>query len=365
MNIGILTYHFSNNYGAVLQTYALMEYLRKANRGGYNVLIINRTPIKADVIHWLYRLLNSNSSLFWRKFHQFDKEMLRPITKPYYKDNEMAYVVEDYGLDAIIVGSDQIWRGTMCGHSYFLNFLHENAPVKRISYAASFGTSQWDTSRKDTEYIKALLGRFDSVSVRENTGVDICHDVFGIDAELVLDPTMLHDASFYEENVIGDSMRKPSGKVVSYILGKSALPMVAAANQFAASVGKVHNELYWLSKDLSGLKLSDYERHNCHITVPEWLKEVRDADYVITNSFHCVVFSILFQKQFVVVEYEVGGNDRLYTLLSALGLTERITGNLSAIGSILKRQIAYSNCNSRLDTLKARSKSFLSKALES
>lgn len=360
MNIGILTYHFSNNYGAVLQTYAMQEKLRHL---GHTTIIINRTPIKADIIHRIYRFFNSNSSLYWRRFRHFATQYLSPITRPFYNDNQLREGISEYPLDAIVAGSDQIWRGSMCGHSYFLTFLPEVSSIRRISYAASFGKSEWDSSRKDTALIKEALNRFHHVSVRENTGVDICRNVFGVDAQLVLDPTLLHDAAFYEQNLLKDCRRKPSHKVVSYILGKSAIDKVNMANNFAASQGLAHTELYWLGKDLKSLSLSDFESYNRHITVEEWLSEIREAEYVITNSFHCAVFSILFRKKFVVIEYATGGNDRLVTLLTALGLEKRIVSDESGISDILSEDIDYEVCMSLLDRLKKQSTAFLDKAL--
>lgn len=361
MNVGILTYHFSNNYGAVLQTYALQEKLRQL---GHSTLIINRTPIKADIIHKIYQLLNSNSSLYWRRFRTFADNYLLPISRPYYTDDQLKRGISDYQLDAIVVGSDQIWRGTMCGHSYFLSFLPDNSLVRRISYAASFGKSEWDTTRADTDFIKVSLNRFHHISVRENTGVEICKEIFGINAKLVIDPTLLHDAGFYEKNIIKDGGMATSGKVISYILGKSAVNMVQAVNHFAKSHGLVHTELYWLEKDMKALQLSNFESHRSHISVAHWLSEIRDAEYVITNSFHCAVFSILFRKKFVVLEYELGGNDRLRTLLTALGLEMRIVEDDRDISKSLLNEIDYDKCFALLSNLKRRSEAYLINALK-
>lgn len=360
MNVGILTYHFSNNYGAVLQTYALQEKLRQL---GHSPLIIDRTPIKADIIHKLYQLLNSNSTLYWRRFKKFANIYLSPTTRPFYTDEQLQKGISDYLLDAIVVGSDQIWRSTMCGHSYFLNFLPDDSSVRRISYAASFGKSDWDTTRADTNLIKDLLKRFQHVSVRENTGVEICKDIFEINAELVIDPTLLHDASFYEQNIIKDDGASASGKVVSYILGKTAVNMVQAANYFATSQGLAHTELYWLDKDLNTKRLSNFESHKSHISVEKWLSEIRDAEYVITNSFHCAVFSILFRKKFVVLEYASGGNDRLCTLLCSLGLEKRMVSDESGIANVITEEIDYAKCFAKLAALREYSNAYLINAL--
>ncbi len=362
MNVGILTYHFSNNYGAVLQAYALLEKLRQL---GHSPLIINRTPIKPDLPHKLYRLLNSNSSWYWRRFSKFAQQYLQPITIPFYTDESLGRGISQYPLDAIIVGSDQIWRNTMCGYSYFLNFLEDNSSLMRISYAASFGISEWDLQRQDTKLIKDLLHRFDKISVRENTGIKILKNVFDVQsASLVLDPTLLHDADFYEDKVIRNSSSVFSGKVVSYILGKTALNMVLLANQFAVDKGLRHKELYWLKNDLKNLGLHNYEGNQAHIQVEEWLREIRDAEYIVTNSFHCAVFSILFKKKFVVLEYELGGNDRLRTLLDSLNLGWHICSTADNISKILERDSDYDAVFRQLSLLRDRSIEFIVNAID-
>lgn len=359
MKVGILTYHFSNNYGAVLQAYALMEQLRLM---GHEPMIVDRTPIKTDFLHRLYQIFNSNSSLYWTKFRQFQRDRLKPKTQPFYTDNEVADAIGSYNFDALIVGSDQIWRNTMCGHSYFLNFLPEDANIRRISYAASFGTSEWDTNRQDTRHIRDLLHRFNDISVREFSGQKICNDVFGVESRLVLDPTMLHDAGFYENSLLDGNPNKSSGRLVSYILGKAALPMVKSANMLAAKYGLGHHELYWLGKDLKALRLTNSVTQRHHITVDEWLREIRDAEYVVTNSFHCAVFSILFKKRFVVIEYESGGNDRLKTLTKQLGIDSKFV-DIDHMNEGLSAEVDYYNVMSKLLSLRENSINYLSNAL--
>lgn len=360
MKVGILTYHFSNNYGAVLQAYALMEQLCLM---GHEPMLVDRTPIKTDLLHRLYQIFNSNSSLYWTKFRQFQRDRLKPKTQPFYTDKEVADAIGLYNLDALIVGSDQIWRNTMCGHSYFLNFLSDASPVRRISYAASFGTSTWNTKRQDTELIRNLLHKFDRISVRENSGQKICNDVFDVESELVVDPTMLHEAKFYEDRILNAAPGNPSGRLVSYILGKAALSMVTTANSLAAKYSLEHHELYWLGKDLRGLKLTNILTQRHHITVEEWLSEIRDAEYVVTNSFHCAVFSILFKKKFVVLEYESGGNDRLITLLGELGIENRLCKPNTDLSHIIDAPIDYDSLMKKLVQLRNTSLDFLNNSL--
>lgn len=361
MKVGILTYHFSNNYGAVLQTYALQSMLSKL---GHSTIIINRTPIKRDILHRIYYMLGSNSSLNWTNFSRGCKRILNPITSPFTSDLKLEQSISKYKLDAIVAGSDQIWRGRMCGRTYFLEFLRDDTKIRRISYAASFGLSKWE-NYSDTDEVNKLLHKFNHISVREQSGVEICKNQFNIEAQLVLDPTLLFGEQFYIQSLLNNKLKQTSGKVVSYILGKKAQSMVLAANQFAAGYGLKHKELYWLKKDLSSFNLHNFSSaKRQHITIEEWLTDIRDAEYVITNSFHCVVFSILFHKKFVVFSYEAGGNDRLVTLLNALGLENHICRETDNFESILQQDIDYAKVEQLLRPLRDKSMSYLNSALQ-
>ena len=211
MKIGILTLPLHTNYGGILQAYALQTVLE---RMGHQTVVLNHKR-KYSLPAW--RLPLSYTKRVIKKFvlgrkdirifaeqHQ-NKEyaIVSQHTQRFIDTYIHTYNVESFkslkaaDFDAIVVGSDQVWRPKyfepMFGEGIdnaFLSFAH-NWKIKRISYAASFGTEDWEYTDEYTRMCSELLGLFDAITVREESGVRLCKDKFGVDAEHVLDPTML------------------------------------------------------------------------------------------------------------------------------------------------------------------------------
>ena len=330
MKVGILTFHYATNYGAVLQTYALQNKLKEL---GHDVYIIDRWPDYTSFVRWLYHQLSYKHRWGWLKFRQFYNKKLSPKTDRYDSMVDFVKGFNDYHFDAVVVGSDQVWRWNwrMVGLNYFLDFIPSGSGVKKIAYAASFGLSEWKDSEGTTNVIKKLLHDFNGVSVREQTGVEICKRVFNIEAQLVLDPTLLYDRYFYENTLLKEKTCYDSGKVVSIMLSRPDQSIEIA--QWAKNRGLRHTELAFTA--IENPRLFRYsEVHFQHLAVEDWLNEIRNARFVITNSFHATVFCLLFNKRFVVVEHESGGNDRIRTLLSLLNNTISIVKEIAQINDI-------------------------------
>lgn len=323
MKIGILTFHWSNNYGAVIQAYALLSKLKEL---GYDACIIDRQIRYNGVLRRLFHRYSYQHHYSWNVFNKERKRVLSPISNPYKSHADLVNNFANEKFDAVIVGSDQVWRWGMMGNNYFLDFL-EGTSTRRYAYAASFGLAEWNGSEEKRKEISALLKQFNAISVRENSGVKICRETFGVDAQLVLDPTLLHDRSFYESTLLKDKPLKSNGKVVSYILGDKNRPQVLEIAAWARNKGLKHNELFWTSLDFPAL-IGRSEFHFSHVDLTTWLDEIRNAEYVITNSFHATVFSILFEKKFVVLDNPSGGSDRIRTLLDGLNLSEKFYSSL-------------------------------------
>lgn len=342
MKVGILTYHWANNYGAVLQAYALLSKLKEM---GHDAYIIDRIRTFSG---WrrLYHSYSYKHYFSWYRFLKFNKEFLDPKTPLCTSTKQLIATFPSLHFDAVIVGSDQVWRESFMGHNYFLDFV--SGSCKRISYAASFGLSEWSLNEAFTSKAKQLMQQFDKVSVREKTGIEICKKVFDVDAELVLDPTLLWDARFYEEKLLNKGCRVKEPKVVAYILGENKDQNVAAKNiAQEENIGFVD---LWSHKSLV----------QGHYTVEEWLGYIRDAKYVITNSFHATVFSILFHKQFVVLNNKSGGSDRISTLLNYLGLQYLFVSTTNKdMYKALGTQIDYHRVDRLLANLRDGSLSFL------
>lgn len=356
MKIGILTFHWAQNYGAVLQCYALK---RKLEELGHDVFIINRIPQYQGILRDLYHRFSYKYVFAWLKFSCFNRKFLQPKTRTYRSQEALEKYFLREKLDAIVVGSDQVWRWGMMGYNYFLDFVDDDH-VQKYAYAASFGLSHWEDNGLSTAQVTRLLKKFRAISVREQTGVSICHRIFNLEARLVLDPTLLYDADFFEKNLLSGYEKQSNRRVVSYILGKENMEQCRQIARWAEEQGWDYTELYWTGCDYPSLKA----RLNLffHRSVPEWLNEIRNAEYVLTNSYHCTVFAILFRKKFVVLDNHSGGTDRIHTLLGMLQIKQRFIKDLmhpQMLQDLLETPVAYESVMERLADSRKDSISFL------
>lgn len=362
MKIGILTYHHALNYGAVLQCYALIKQLKIM---GYAPIVINlyrRPNILFSTLGKIKRLLNGQTICLqpgWSEFRKHADKLLLPKTK--YLSPSSVNNFDFSSFDAIIVGSDQIWRDSekSLGNGFFLDFLQSNLKTKRISYAASFGKNTWEDECKRTKKVAELLSLFDHVSVREKSGVCICNNIFNIDAKQVLDPTLLIEQKVYNELIFNIKSDINQEYVISYYLGENCENNVDFTSRWSHELGYKYKDLYTLGK------YDDKSNPGLHVTPEEWLVSIAKAKYVITNSFHATVFSILFHKQFLVVDLPSGGSTRLHDLLDSLGLNERFIKSIDDISiEKINKPILYDRVDGVLDTLRKHSINFLHQALK-
>lgn len=346
MKVGILTYHDANNYGAVLQAYALLAKLKEL---GHNVYVIDRVRTFKGWRYW-YHGYSYKHHFSWCRFKEFCKYKLSPKTSMYKTTELIKKDFPNLHLNAVVVGSDQVWRDTFMGHNFFLDFV--SGDCKRISYAASFGLSEWTNSGPFTLKAKRLLQKFDKISVREKTGVDICKNVFGVNAELVLDPTLLWNADFYIQTLLrNEGNARENAVVASYILGKNKDQQLAV-------------QTFAKKEKLKNVNLLDVKSFfKGHYTVEEWLQQIRAAQYVITNSFHATVFCILFHKHFVVLDNKSGGSDRIITLLEAVGLRSLLIETSEDLLATLNIPIDYEKVDKKIAELRMNSLNFLKSAL--
>lgn len=356
MKIGILTQHFLLNYGGIIQNFALQQVLLKL---GHEPLTFEHDTCYSRT-RWLLRtakqILKTRSlkGLPVYPVYQgrvgnknFIKFVLKNIRSVTVKDFTSG-LTQKYGLDAYVVGSDQVWRpafnlGPRLGNM-FLNFADDK--VKKFSYAASFGCKEWEYTKEQEKTCSKLARRFDAISVREASAVDLCKNHFGVDATLVLDPTLLLNREDYEK-VCNDIPKKEKHILVySLVVGESVMTV-------ASKVSEAKN-LPIVVKEAGGkVKKAD--------SIEDWFAEFRDAEYVVTDSFHGMVFSIIFNKPFSIVMNPSGGNVRYISLLSQLGLMERIVkdGTLPSDSAIDWQKI-----NIQLDSLRKTSLEFLKNNLK-
>lgn len=376
MKIGILTLPLHTNYGGILQAYALQTVLQ---RMGHEVIVLNRDR---DLYRNLGRRMLSLAKYLVYKY------LLRRRVK-YLSDEQINYerrtrekftneFIEKYihtqtvrkispnvfdDIDAVIVGSDQVWRPiyfkTLWSRSMgdaFLKFL-EGKNIKRIAYAASFGTDEWEYTTDETIECAHLLGMFDAVSVRESSAIGLCKIFFGIkDAHQVLDPTMLLSKEDYVKLVADAQTNKCAGNLMCYILDDT-LDKQKLVKEIAEGRG--------FTQFNASSKIYDSVNSNKRLCMPpleQWLKSFRDAEFVVTDSFHACVFCIIFAKPFIVIGNKTRGMARFESLLSMFNLEQNLIYTSEDYNSRLTYDVSSKTID-LLDKMRKISYNYLTNAL--
>lgn len=337
MKIGVLTLPLHTNYGGILQAYALQQVLK---RMGHEAVLLDRRRFTEPV--WYLRplvygkrifckfVLKKKLSVFYERDKTREIENKQRNTLEFVRKHIDRQIFKNYKeikegtYDCLIAGSDQVWRQryaiSMLGgvaHAY-LDFA-ESWNVRRIAYAASFGTEDWEYDDAETIRCKELAKLFSMISVREESGVELCRQHFGLDAQVTVDPTLLLTENDYT-HLLDDksqSMTK-EGKIMVYMLDRTE-----EKEQFVNSMSKhLHLDTFIANSDVDNRKLPQEKR--VQPPVEEWLRGFKDAEYVITDSFHACVFSIIFKKQFVVLGNKERGMSRFESLLKRFGLEDRL-----------------------------------------
>ena len=282
----------------------------------------------------------------------------------YWVKNYMTDINEN-DFDAIVVGSDQIWShihaSTIGGVCNAFLPLFTGKPTIRISYAASFGKDEWEYTDKETKVAKSAVKEFQGISVRESSGVELCKNHFGVEAIRHLDPTFLLSSDDYINGLRLNTIEKSSGDLLVYILDSSC--------EKAAIVDYIEKRLS-LKRFVVNSKVEDNGIKNKRIEdciqppVENWLRGFMDADFIITDSFHACVFSILFHKSFVAIGNDDRGLTRFQSVLSLFHLERRLVSSLEDIENLnLNETIDYSEVEKLIDAERERSFLYLRKHL--
>lgn len=370
MKVGLLSFPIHASHGCLLQMYALKTTLEKL---GHEVVLIDRRfPIPNYprfvllIIKRLIKIILGRrvDGIFYRSyvhphimrpFSSFIDKFLSPRTKSYYNSRGLRYLSSE-DFDAYVTGSDQIWRPEYVPniYDYFFQFLGDRK-VKRISYAASFGVDNWLFDEEQTLKCKWLATKFSSISVREESGILLCRNYLDADAVCVLDPTLLLTADDYLRIIDNSNIRKK--QIACYILDKSS---------------EITDEIRCLSKKinmpyLNVLTQTDNSTVSLKEKIPNsiefWLDNLANSEYIVVDSFHAMVFSILFKKQFVVFMNQNRGCARFESLLKKLGLENRIVRKNTSLIDVLNVPVDWDIVDSRLDKLRRESVDFLIKSL--
>ena len=377
MRIGILTLPLHTNYGGILQAYALQTVLE---RMGHEVVVFD-TPNKAFLPPlWklplsfskriVLKFLGKTNRVFIERYNNKVRSVITQHIQPFVDTYLHRKVIrsfkdlkqEDY--DAIIVGSDQVWRiiyfprlwlGQQIENAY-LDFA-KNWNIKRIAYAASFGTENWEYDEEQTKKCKNLLRKFDAVSTREVDGVKLCKAKFEVDAHHVLDPTMLLSMDDYMALFQKANTPKSEGTLLNYVLDET--------EEIDCLINKVATDKHLVPFAVNNpFEYDDSKPLQQRIkpSVETWLRGFSDAKFVMTDSFHACVFSILFKKQFAVIGNKVRGLSRIESLLECLGIEDRIVEDSNQVMQL--PQINYDLVYVKLEQFRKKSWKFLNEALD-
>lgn len=353
MKINLLNLSCGNNYGAILQAYALQETLKKHHHNVFTIKYwFSPLPFYIRIMKYIYLFMVNveyRKKIIYRISGEMNQENIIHKRNVYEMKAELVFneryqlinfieaghsVVSDLKklppVDAVICGSDVVWAFRNYSHTISIFFLDWVQPgVKRIAYAPSWGRSNIDHLNNFTKRkISKLLAKFDAVSVREKTGVDICASLGRTDAKWVPDPTILLTEN--EWNLIAESTYDgeyclnyhipynasiESSKILSLLQANYIVPI--------KNIPDINTEDVWISPT-------------------KWLGAIRDAKFVVTNSFHGVVFCLLYHKNFIFTELigeHVHLNERIYSLLGLFNLKDRIATTLTANDEIAIKKL--------------------------
>lgn len=385
MKIGVMTFWNGNsNYGQILQCWAFQRFLKENGHESFVIRFIPSnfiSPLKAFLKKVLFvekfkvlreRLTNKNA--YRIRMMNLDKDKLRDfesfrnkhlyLSERVYK-NIYAIQKNPPSADAYIVGSDQVWAQMLDSRNSRAFFLDFGKPeTKRIAYAPSFVVKEYP--KEYQEELKALLQKFDAVSCREYSGVEICKSL-GIDATKVLDPTLLLNKDQYLD-LIGESIEKKD-QVFIYSLNISSSDQIrwgelkSYASEKILTVKVTPSQGYFAADELFG-----EEVEYLYATPKEWLKAIAESRFVVTPSFHGIVLSIILETPFVYVPLAgqyASGNSRITDLLKDLGLEGRILGSNTDYATIANQSIDWDNVYSKLANMRHSSIKYIYNSLSS
>lgn len=379
MKIDIITYSFAHNYGAVLQTYGLYAFLKKE---GYSVEVIDYIPKEYNIDSPNYSKLFLGYSSKWGK-NIFTRILWKIVIlnnmkrnrKPFRKFlNEKMHLSNKYfcfeelkenppQADIYLTGSDQVWNsdyiwGETIDRSFYLDFL--DAKAQRLSYASSFGKTF--LSENEVEPIKSCLEKYKAISVRESAGQDILQEM-GIDAEVVADPTIL--CCREEWNDLADKRIVTEPYILIFYV--AATPHIIKMVKDYAQKKKM--KVVIVSSNVTD-KWRIRENVICVPEVTQWLAYIKYADFVVTNSFHGMMFSTIFEKQFAVIITNSTSKycNRITNYLQIIGIPQHYAVEESINDDLFlfmdKNMIDYKMVNERREQFASQSAKWLLNALK-
>lgn len=352
MKIGIITWHNMQNYGSMLQVYALQKVLEQR---GHTVKVIdyrNFVPSRLKARVFNFSKLTKKIKILmtkgkWKYFLKFQNKYLN-LTRLILTNNELKKIGQQF--DCYICGSDQIWSPNVFDKTYFLDFV-PNQKIK-IAYSPSVVIDGYNEEQK--EILNKELRQFKAISLRENKGSQIIKNITGIDCKVNLDPTLLLEKSDWEKLAENPKVEEPY--LLCYMLNYNK-EQIEIVRQIAET-----NNLKIINIGEDDVGIGEWD---INVGPQEFLTYVNGASIVCTDSYHGTLFSINFNKQFYTFERfknddTINQNDRIYEVLEKLDLSNRIVTN----SCYSKEVIEFSSVNNKLKKYREESLQFINENIE-
>lgn len=353
MKIGILNLPIDNNFGGNLQRYALIKVLQELGHNPEHIQIRfapNILPFPIRYLAYCKRLVKKllfdhNEFILKEKLAYIrylrSLDIIAPFYNKYIPHTEPCYCVEDirklHLYDIYIIGSDQVWRKTIA-YKYLGVMMGETIPnhIKRIAYAVSFGTDENELTDSEISYYSDFYHKFSAVSIREETGLKLLKQYDWTEPEAIhlLDPTFLLNREDYK--AIEDKDNNIDENILFCYILDVTKEKEAIIDAYSANTGL---EPYVVSLNNS-------------ITIERWLTLFDKAEFVITDSFHGLVFSIIYNKPYRLIRNQFRGNARFDSVLNTFGLTDD------------GHDVDWKKVNKKIELYKKKSMEFLAKYID-
>lgn len=365
MKVGILTFHNSYNCGSMLEAYAIYKYLKNknlqteiinfSNRGQKELYTIKskndslKHILKNIILSPHYKKLEFNNN----KYEEFKNKNLK-LSEQYDKSDN----INEKDYDVVVAGSDQVWNITIkdADDAYFLNWVKK---AKKVAYAPSFGARKIANYTKEVEKYIEYLKDFDALSVREKNGQKWIKEMINKEVPVLIDPTLLLNSSEYD-NILDNQYETPNTKYIFFYCPQFNTEIC----KFVKKISKKYRlpVIVWSTKSYYlkgiyryGFKLPEYE------SPAVYLKLIKNAELIITTSFHGSIFSTIYKKKFFVIKNGemYGDDDRVKTLLDSIKMNNRLIEYKFDDKYDYLKEIDYSTYDENLIKLKEKAEKYI------
>jgi len=348
-DIGFIGWWYGENYGSILTNFALHQYLKSRN---YSILMIE-WPLKE------------------KPKGPVQDTRARRLAQKYYNVSIRRTFDELHDLnwfcDMFVVGSDQLWNYWSIkdtDYFYFLDFVEDSK--KKIAYATSFGHPIFGSPNYYLKEASFHMSRFDKISVRENDGIDICRDTFGVEAVQAMDPVFICNKDEYNTLIKTSKINSEEPYIFAYILSPTTEKrnaLLELAEKLNMKVKLVLDAQFNVETNKAIMDMDECICEN--LEIQDWLKLLHDSSYVYTDSYHGACFSIIFEKQFICIANIKRGISRFNTVFELLGLTSRMIFDPYEAKNYIDDVIDYTPVNIKLNAEVLKSKKWLDDSLTS